>query len=179
MAQHDPLTGLYNRKYFDDSYRRHFTISQRQNHPLAVLMFDIDYFKRYNDRYGHQNGDKCLKAVADTLATCFRRPGDFVARYGGEEFVAMILDFSIDEAMAMGEVTRKSVDILAISHEASETSDHVTLSVGVAAFNPRENVSYTALLERADRALYEAKNTGRNRVVVSGDHPKMPASADH
>lgn len=129
-------------------------------------MCDIDYFKRYNDRYGHPDGDRCLREVSKILADSFRRAGDLCARYGGEEFAVVLPDLPLDDAIGSMRAVLKDVWDRALPHESSPVADRVTLSIGVAALGAAHGITADGLLARADRALYEAKQSGRNRVVA-------------
>jgi diguanylate cyclase (GGDEF)-like protein len=165
LAQRDGLTGLYNRRIFDDYVRRIWRQSRREEVPIEIIFVDIDYFKIYNDLYGHQAGDDCLKRVAQTIARCAKRPFDFCARYGGEEFVLVLYGPPQDYAHALPEQIRHDVMDLAIEHEGSQISDFVSVSVGVALADPSSGRSLTGAIQTADEALYQAKQEGRNRVV--------------
>jgi diguanylate cyclase (GGDEF)-like protein len=165
LAQRDGLTGLYNRRIFDDYVRRIWRQSRRESVPIEIVFVDIDYFKIYNDLYGHQAGDDCLKKVARALTRCAKRPFDFSARYGGEEFVLVLYGPPEDYARALPEQIREDVMDLAIEHEGSEIGNFVTVSVGVAIAHPSSGRSLTGAIQTADEALYQAKREGRNRVV--------------
>ena len=160
----DPLTGLANRRRFDAVFADEWARGCRSRQPLAIIMLDIDYFKAYNDHYGHQAGDECLRAVAQVLQTSARRAGDLVARYGGEEFVAA--DADLGNARELAETMRRSVELLALPHELSKAAAVVTVSLGVAVVVPTEYLQAARLLHLADDALYRAKNAGRNRVAT-------------
>lgn len=164
-ALHDPLTGIRNRRYFDESYSREFKRSQRNGQPVSLLMIDVDYFKAYNDSLGHDAGDACLKKVARCLAQEARRPGDFVARYGGEEFAAVLPDTPINGAQQVAEQICAAVRELAIPHPGADTTV-VTLSIGVATSVGDRGQTPQGLLQAADGALYRAKAQGRNQVCL-------------
>jgi diguanylate cyclase (GGDEF)-like protein len=159
----DELTGLFNRRYFDDLLENelHRTI-QSQDAPLSLIVCDVDYFKRYNDTYGHKAGDECLQQIADTLRRQARRSSDCVARYGGEEFVIVLPRTDIHAAIDIAETARKAVLGLSIPHASSSIVPVVTVTLGVACTN--QLAEYDNLFEAADRNLYIAKNNGRNRV---------------
>jgi len=161
----DGLTGIPNRRRFEEMFDKEWKRSIRQGRSLSVVMMDIDYFKLFNDHYGHLFGDDCLKLVAETLAATIRRPGDFVARYGGEEFVCVLPETSKEGAIIVAELFRKSIYDLKIKHEKSQVSNHVTISLGVATTIPKAEKPMKALLEAADKSLYQAKKEGRNRVI--------------
>ncbi len=161
LAEKDGLTGVFNRRHFDnkseDEWRRHL----RQAQPLAVAMIDVDLFKQFNDLYGHTSGDECLKSIANCLAEKIRRPGEFVARYGGEEFVCLLPNTQIEEATRFGDYICRSIANLSIDG-LPKSSDNVTISVGVSSTIPQKNETMRDLLNRADSALYKAKASGRN-----------------
>jgi len=165
LAQRDGLTGLYNRRIFDDYIKRIWRQSRRESVPIEIVFVDIDYFKIYNDLYGHQAGDDCLKKVAQTIARCAKRPFDFSARYGGEEFVLVLYGPPQDYARTLPEQIRRDVLDLAIEHEGSEIGDYVTVSVGIALAHPGSGRSLTGAIQTADEAMYQAKQEGRNRIV--------------
>ena len=165
LAQRDGLTGLYNRRIFDDYVLRIWRQSRREDVAIEIIFVDIDNFKIYNDLYGHQAGDDCLKRVAQTIARCAKRPFDFCARYGGEEFVLVLFGPPDDYAHALPEQIRYDVLDLAIEHEGSQAGDFVTVSVGVALARPGSGRSLAGAIQAADEALYRAKQEGRNRVV--------------
>lgn len=165
IASLDGLTGIPNRRRFDEVYGREWKRAMRGGQALSVLMIDIDHFKAFNDLYGHGAGDECIKRVATTLAECVRRAGDFLARYGGEEFVGLLTDTSTEGAAAVAESMRRNVMELAMPHERSPAAEFVTISVGAATAVPYTDEAPVALIESADTALYAAKRTGRNRVV--------------
>ncbi len=166
MAARDGLTGIYNRRMFDERIEGLWNHAIRDQVPLAMLLVDIDFFKPFNDRYGHQAGDETLRRVAVTLNRFARRPLDFTARYGGEEFATVLYDadrvFVSDVAHRM----RAEIEALAIPHERSSTAPALTVSVGAACIRPAPGRRREGLIQLADEALYAAKNQGRNRVVV-------------
>jgi diguanylate cyclase (GGDEF)-like protein/PAS domain S-box-containing protein len=166
LASHDGLTGVVNRRGFDEKLHTEWSRSCREALPMALIMIDVDHFKRFNDHYGHQAGDECLKKIAAALAQSVLRPFDVVARYGGEEF-AVILP-SIDEvgASLVAQRILQAVAALAIPHDAAENDEYVTVSVGVAAALSLQGERSEQLIAAADRALYQAKHTGRNRIVL-------------
>jgi diguanylate cyclase (GGDEF)-like protein/PAS domain S-box-containing protein len=169
LSRQDGLTGLANRRFFDDILRREFLRSARERTPLALVIGDTDCFKNYNDRHGHVQGDECLRRIAAAFAAVCRRPADLAARYGGEEFALVLPDTSLEAAANMAESLRQAVEGLAIPHMASTVGDRVTVSLGVATLVPRPGETPDVLVESADRALYEAKQQGRNRCVASRD----------
>lgn len=165
LAERDGLTGLYNRRIFDDFIRRAWRQSRREDEALEIIFIDIDYFKIYNDLYGHQAGDDCLKKVATCIARCAKRPFDFAARYGGEEFVLVLYGPPDEYARALPEQIRRDVLDLRIPHKGSDCESSVTVSVGVAFARAGANRSLAGAIQAADEALYQAKREGRNRVV--------------
>jgi len=166
LSQADGLTGLANRRHFDEYLAAELRRAERAGHPLALAMIDVDRFKAFNDRYGHLAGDDCLRRVAAALAGRARRPGDLAARYGGEEFVVVLPDLGAERALEWAEAARLAVRDLAIAHEDSEAGA-VTVSCGVASVLPGRDVRPEVLIERADAALYRAKREGRNRVALA------------
>jgi diguanylate cyclase (GGDEF)-like protein len=139
---------------------------------VALVMADVDHFKRYNDTYGHMAGDQCLKAVADALHACAARPGDLACRFGGEEFVLLLPDTDRAGGVTVAEAARAAVVRAALPHRASPVAEVVTVSLGVADAEVTESLALEALLEAADQALYAAKNQGRNRVAVDPGGPE-------
>ena len=166
QASLDGLTGVYNRRLFDQRLAEECRRHRRYGVPLALLMADVDRFKLYNDSYGHQAGDSCLQQVAATLARNARRPGEMVARYGGEEFALILPANTLDEARKLGERLCEQVRELAIPHRASPDTGIVTISIGGASLTPMDDEAGNTLLAAADMALYQAKAGGRNRVVA-------------
>jgi diguanylate cyclase (GGDEF)-like protein len=165
LAARDGLTGLANRRNFDERLLAEQRRGFRDQPPLSLLMIDIDCFKPYNDTYGHQKGDECLRAVARAIAGTLWRAGDFAARYGGEEFAVILPDTPMAGAAMIAERLRAAVENLAIAHVGSTVSDRITLSVGgVVASAPY--LPPQQLLSGADAALYRAKRDGRNRTTV-------------
>lgn len=163
-AFRDGLTGLANRRAFDDRAAAEWNRCLRSGLPLSAIMIDVDHFKLYNDSYGHARGDECLRGVAQALALRVQRAGDLVARYGGEEFVVLLPDADHDAALAVGEGLRGAVEALGLEHRASKVTDHVTISAGVATVAPTELGGLAPLLARADAMLYACKSAGRNCV---------------
>lgn len=161
----DGLTEIPNRRYFDEIFEQEWRRAIRNQYPISVCMMDIDCFKQFNDNYGHTAGDDCLVSVARVLATISKRAGDFVARYGGEEFVYVWPNCQIEQSRKMAEKARQAVYELAIPHEFSQAESMVTISLGVASFIPTQGQARKELLDIADEKLYEAKQSGRNRVV--------------
>ncbi len=166
----DGLTNIANRRAFDDFFSREWSRAQRFGHTVALLLIDVDHFKLYNDALGHQAGDECLCRIAEVLNLYKRRASDFVARYGGEEFVFMLLGASSEYAMEVAEAIRMKVRDLQIPHPASGIDRNVTISIGVAFCVPTREMEKEELVKMADKALYQAKRSGRNRVVFLQDH---------
>jgi diguanylate cyclase (GGDEF)-like protein len=165
LAERDGMTGLYNRRIFDDYVERLWRQSRRERTGVAIIFVDIDFFKLYNDLYGHQAGDDCLKRVAQCIARGAKRPFDFAARYGGEEFVLVLYGPPDDHARNVPEQIRRDVLDLAIPHAGSQAAKYVTVSVGFSLATPETARSLAGAIQTADEALYQAKREGRNRVV--------------
>ncbi|MFF7706637.1 diguanylate cyclase domain-containing protein [Pseudomonas sp. NPDC007930] len=163
LSRSDPLTGLANRRQFDEIKEQEFRRALRIGQPLSVLMCDVDYFKRYNDSYGHARGDDCLRQVAHLLGQTFSRPGEVVARLGGEEFAVLLPATPASDARLLAERLRNGLAELRLHHVGSPISPWVTLSVGIAEFDAGLSC-FDQLLQRADQALYRAKSDGRDRV---------------
>jgi diguanylate cyclase (GGDEF)-like protein len=166
LVARDGLTGIQNRRMFDQHIQRIWQQAVREQKRVAVLLADIDCFKDYNDRYGHQAGDECLRAVAVSLSQCARRPLDFVARYGGEEFAVVLYEASREYVAEVLTRIQRSIAELNIPHEASRVASRLTLSLGAAFILPSGNRTPDGLIQLSDEALYCAKEQGRNRVVV-------------
>jgi two-component system chemotaxis family response regulator WspR len=169
----DGLTGLGNRRRFDEVLDQEFRRGRRDGTPLALIMTDVDHFKKFNDSYGHLGGDECLKRIALVLAEVARRPADLAARYGGEEFAVVLPQTTLEGAAVVAEALRGGVAALDIAHGSSPTAAHVTLSLGVAVAEPDDHdLTTDILIEHADAALYDAKRSGRDRFAL-----RMPARA--
>ena len=165
IAERDGLTGLYNRRMFDTLTRRLWQQAQRDSETLQIVLVDIDHFKRYNDLYGHQAGDNCIKQVAAVLEKAAKRPLDFCARYGGEEFALVLYGPSGTGPTAIAEQIRAAVMACALPHADSDAADVTTVSVGSALTIAGGKGSLAGLIQKADEALYRAKQAGRNRVL--------------
>lgn len=165
MVAIDGLTGIPNRRHFEERYKEEWRRAVRDGIPLAVIMIDIDYFKKYNDFYGHIAGDNCLKQVAQVLSDTISRAGDLVARCGGEEFVVLLPNTDSVGAVVVAEALRSAVNRLALAHCGS-SSQLLSISLGVAAGLPQQGDNSAELLKKADRALYQAKAAGRNNVRI-------------
>jgi diguanylate cyclase (GGDEF)-like protein len=166
LSTTDELTGIANRRRFDEALSNEWQRGARQKDPLSLLMIDIDHFKLYNDHYGHLAGDECLRQVSRLLGEGARRAGELLARYGGEEFVVLLPNTDIDLAQAIARRCMDQVRAAAIPHGRSPTAEHLTLSIGVACTVPDTARQPDALVREADAALYQAKDAGRNRVRV-------------
>jgi len=165
LSFHDGLTGVNNRRKFDAVLQREWQEARREVRPLSLLLFDVDFFKNYNDHYGHVEGDECLKRVAQALAGAVHRPPDFLARYGGEEFVLLLPASDAQAARAVAERCRQAVFKAQIPHAASAVGQMLTVSVGAGTIIPSEQDDPVRFLEEVDRRLYRAKHLGRNRIV--------------
>ena len=163
MATIDGLTGVANRQRFDEQLELEWAQSGRDGESLSLLMIDVDFFKRYNDHYGHQAGDECLRRVGNALKQGGRRPYDFVARYGGEEFVVMLPKTDMHGAMHVANQVLEAIQALNIEHLASDVKPVVTASIGIATLHAASQNSPFILVSQADMALYQAKKTGRNQ----------------
>lgn len=164
LAYHDGLTGVVNRRGFDEKLSMEWDRALRDAAPLSLIMIDVDFFKRFNDSYGHQKGDECLKSVAEMLAKSVSRPHDVVSRYGGEEFAVILPSCEIQGAMAIGQRIQENIATLQIPHEASDASPVVTVSMGVSSIIPATDQQIDDIIGLADHALYRAKDAGRNRI---------------
>lgn len=177
LASADSLTQLANRRYFDEYFEQEWQRMAREVMPLALILIDVDYFKNYNDTYGHQAGDHCLQQVASTINHIIRRPADLAARYGGEEFAIILPNTGVSGALQVAETIRSAVKSLGILHPNSQVAEYVTVSLGVASAVPQPASPVTAatLFATADRALYRAKAVGRD-AVISGSLCEVEAS---
>jgi len=167
LSNLDGLTGLANRRYFDEYLGAEWQRAMREQRDIALMMVDVDHFKRYNDTYGHLAGDGALKQVAQALQGAADRSTDLAARYGGEEFSLVMPNTSLGGARLIGEKLRRAVAALAVEHKASTTGDILSVSIGTATMVPQQGTTFTALVDAADRNLYAAKHQGRNQVVAS------------
>ncbi len=167
LSYFDSLTGVSNRRNFDRVLNDEWRRGSRNQQPLTLLMIDVDNFKKFNDRFGHLTGDNCLKAVATTLNQQLKRPGDLLSRYGGEEF-SIILPNTAEGGNVVAEYCRKAIEKLVIDRGPNHPPTHVTISIGVAHTIPHSDESLNVLVERADQALYKAKQNGKNQVVLFG-----------
>lgn len=163
LSQHDSLTGLANRRTLDDYLAKEWQRATREGIPLSFLMIDVDDFKRYNDTYGHQAGDRILKLVAELLKQRTARSSDLVGRFGGEEFSVVLPNTGLEGAVSVAELIRAQVEEQQIPHQTATTCHYLTVSIGVATQVPQRANTVSSLIEAADKALYQAKKTGRNR----------------
>lgn len=161
----DGLTTIPNRRDFETTLANEINRAKRYKQPLSLVMCDIDYFKLYNDFYGHVEGDECLRKVALALADSLNRAGDYVARYGGEEFVFILPNMTVKQAVEVTEKARLAIMDLAIEHEDSKVNSIVTMSFGVVSVNLTDGMTATSIINSADECLYQAKEQGRNCVV--------------
>ncbi len=172
LSLEDALTGLPNRRSLEDRLPQEVARARRDQTDLAVAMIDIDFFKPYNDRYGHVEGDRCLREVAQAMRAALRRPGDYAARYGGEEFVSILPGVDAEGAREVLASMRRAVERLAIEHDASDAAPVVTISIGYTTLAASASDDPTALVVAADEALFAAKSAGRNRVVGPSGEPE-------
>jgi diguanylate cyclase (GGDEF)-like protein/PAS domain S-box-containing protein len=177
LSASDGLTGVANRRCFDQTIQREWTRLQRTKDFLSLIMCDVDFFKLFNDTYGHQGGDDCLKSVAKALQETALRGGDCVARYGGEEFAVIMTATDEKSAVHVAEKIRQAVEKMAIAHSKSSVAPCVTLSLGVATLVPDDQGTPELLIKCADKALYLAKSSGRNRFMV-WERPKEAPPKD-
>ena len=166
LSMYDGLTNIRNRRYFDETFEKTFSEIKRDKKSLAVLMIDIDFFKPYNDNYGHGQGDETLRKVAKALEKTIKRASDFVARYGGEEFVILLKDINKDGVEAVANNLLNAIRELKITHEFSKIENYVTVSIGVSYYNSSSDVTKLELLLKADETLYNVKNSGRNNFAI-------------
>ncbi len=173
LSTTDALTGIANRRKFEEVLDAEWRRAFRSGSPLTLIMIDIDSFKTFNDSYGHLEGDTCLKRVAAALQKHVQRAGDLVARYGGEEFVVLLPSRSASESSIHAEFLRSAVEELAIPHSGNGSNNVVTISLGVASIVPLEHLLTTDLIRLADRTLYSAKRAGRNRAMIGHEQSAM------
>jgi two-component system chemotaxis family response regulator WspR len=164
LSSIDGLTSIANRRSFDETLKKEWNRAIRYEQPIGLIMIDIDFFKLYNDHYGHQGGDDCLKKVTKELSAVIHRETDFFARYGGEEFSAILPDTDLKNSVKIAEEMRQAMRTLRIEHAKSNISDIVSISIGVAAVIPKKDMKPEILITAADQALYKAKEDGRDRV---------------
>ena len=166
LSMYDGLTNIRNRRFFDETFEKTFNEIKRDKKSLAVLMIDIDFFKPYNDNYGHGQGDETLRKVAKALEKTIKRASDFVARYGGEEFVILLKDINKDGVEAVANNLLNAIRELKITHEFSKIENYVTVSIGVSYYNSSSDITKLELLLKADETLYNVKNSGRNNFAI-------------
>ncbi|RJP79138.1 MAG: GGDEF domain-containing protein [Desulfobacteraceae bacterium] len=169
LATIDGLTQIPNRRRFDEHLSNEWNRMKRDRKPISLILCDIDFFKLYNDHYGHQEGDGCLQAVAEAIQASAKRPADLAARYGGEEFAMILPDTDITGAIHIAHKACRAISELRIPHALSTVEKHITLSLGVACAIPSQEKAPEDLIREADNALYQAKKKGRNRV-----YPETP-----
>lgn len=166
LSMYDGLTNIRNRRFFDETFEKTFSEIKRDKKSLAVLMIDIDFFKPYNDNYGHGQGDETLRKVAKALEKTIKRASDFVARYGGEEFVILLKDINKDGVEAVANNLLNAIRELKITHEFSKIENYVTVSIGVSYYNSSSDITKLELLLKADETLYNVKNSSRNDFAI-------------
>lgn len=166
LSMYDGLTNIRNRRFFDETFEKTFSEIKRDKKSLAVLMIDIDFFKPYNDNYGHGQGDETLRKVAKALEKTIKRASDFVARYGGEEFVILLKDINKDGVEAVANNLLNAIRELKITHEFSKIENYVTISIGASFYNSNSDITKLELLLKADETLYSVKNSGRNNFAI-------------
>lgn len=162
LSRIDPHTEIYNKRFFNEVYSKEWKSAVRLNTPLALLMIDVDYFKNYNDLYGHLQGDECLKLIATAIKNSLLRPRDIAARFGGEEFIAILPDTGKEGAAYIAQRILANIRGLSIEHPDSGAHGIITVSIGTTAVFPKEEITMEMLIKHADQALYSAKKAGRN-----------------
>lgn len=165
LARVDGITNLYNRRYFDEIFHKEWVRLKREKGELSLILFDVDYFKSYNDTYGHPEGDQCLHSIAQAINSYIRRPADIAARYGGDEFVLLLPNTPLDGALHLAELIRNRIEQLQIVHQKSPVESHVTVTIGAGNGIPDDSLPEDKFVWLADEALYEAKMRGRNCVI--------------
>ncbi|MCC2639140.1 MAG: hypothetical protein K0Q68_2859 [Moraxellaceae bacterium] len=178
LSREDSLTGLSNRRHFNETILHEWERARREGQPLSLIFADVDHFKPFNDTYGHLEGDAVLARVGATLRGCLRRPGDLAARYGGEEFVLLLPGTPEAGALEVARHVHRAIGGLGIPHRKSTVADHVTASLGVATLVPGPDSRVASLVAAADEAAYAAKGAGRNRVMVAGASGPVPVEPD-
>ncbi|MCE0559081.1 sensor domain-containing diguanylate cyclase [Motilimonas sp. E26] len=167
LSTEDPLTGLHNRRSFEQTLENEWSRMTRLKKPLCAIMLDVDFFKNYNDLYGHLSGDACLKDVADSLKKVCHRATDCCARFGGEEFIVLSPDTNAEQGQVMAKKIQQTIRDLKLPHKESKVKPYLTVSIGVAALTPTPEISTKQLIEQADKAMYKAKSAGRNQIVLA------------
>lgn len=166
LSMYDGLTNIRNRRFFDEAFETTFLEIKRENKNLAVMMIDIDFFKPYNDNYGHGKGDEALKKVAFAFQSTIKRPTDLVARYGGEEFVILLKDIDKPGLETVAKNLLEAVRDLKITHDFSKVANFITVSIGISYYNTNKDITKIELLIKADETLYKVKNSGRNNFSI-------------
>ncbi|MCG3712549.1 MULTISPECIES: GGDEF domain-containing response regulator [Arcobacteraceae] len=166
LSMYDGLTNIRNRRFFDEAFETTFLEIKRENKNLAVMMIDIDFFKPYNDNYGHGKGDEALKKVAFALQSTIKRPTDLVARYGGEEFVILLKDIDKPGLETVAKNLLEAVRDLKITHDFSKVANFITVSIGISYYNTNKDITKLELLMKSDETLYKVKNSGRNNFSI-------------
>lgn len=166
LSLQDGLTGLANRRYFDSFLDKEWRLALRRKSTISLILADIDFFKKFNDTYGHQVGDECLKSVAKAIQLAVKRVSDLAARYGGEEFAIVLPETNIKGARSIADNIHQNVKKLKITNDGSQICSKVTVSVGIACTTPEINTLPAKLIEESDHALYQAKNNGRNQTCL-------------
>ncbi|HMZ62879.1 MAG TPA: GGDEF domain-containing protein, partial [Leptospiraceae bacterium] len=167
LATVDSLTQIPNRRYFDERLQAEWNRLAREIQPLSLILFDVDFFKQFNDYYGHLAGDMCLIQIAKVASRSISRPADFVARYGGEEFVIVLPNTQEQGAIQIAKKLIRNLQKESIIHEKSSVSKKVTVSIGIASLIPTHEKSCEELIQLADKALYDSKESGRNKYSIS------------
>ena len=165
LSMRDGLTNISNRRHFDEELDEQIKMAEKTQGPLSLILIDIDHFKLYNDSYGHQQGDDCLITVAQALNKECRTDNDMAARYGGEEFVILLPNTKEDDALIIADKARLAIENLKLEHNASDTCDYVSISLGIGTLQSKEKLDAKGLIERADQALYKSKENGRNQAT--------------
>jgi diguanylate cyclase (GGDEF)-like protein len=164
LSLKDPLTGLWNRRKYDETINLEWHRCLRYQRSIALILIDIDYFKQLNDTYGHMAGDECLAKIGETIKNSLSRSTDMAARYGGEEFVVLLTETGKEDAIKIANMLRQKIEALTIPHRQSSVSSYITVSIGVTFTIPNSNSSLSDLFKVVDKALYQAKAAGRNQV---------------
>jgi diguanylate cyclase (GGDEF)-like protein len=165
LARIDGLTNVFNRRHFDEVLHQEWGRLKREKGALALLLCDVDYFKDFNDTYGHLEGDQCLRDIAQTIDSTLGRPSDMTARYGGDEFVIILPNTTLEGALHLAKDIRDSICRLSIRHEKSPVAEHVTVTIGASSGFPEDALPEDKFIWLADKALYEAKTKGRDRCI--------------
>jgi diguanylate cyclase (GGDEF)-like protein len=177
LSRHDALTSLPNRRYFDAHLEQQSSVMRRHKRCMAIVIFDVDHFKSFNDKFGHQAGDECLAQIAEALQSCCRRPADLAARYGGEEFAFILPETDLSSAMGVAQAAREAVARLRIPQAPESAWPFVTISGGVAVYDGPSGLSTEDVIAAADEALFQAKSRGRNKIISQSF--ERPAHAGH